>query len=144
MRKPTFFNIHDGLGRLLYHLYHHVFDHDLDTMLRVLLDEHTAGWSFLGTDWSHPIGYTSLGLGDGPQCYCHGERHDAALELTEQNAADANCVYAYVLTRQADGQAVMRILRAAWERPDGSATWIPLADVLLEKKAPSWKSLDNK
>ena len=46
---------------------------------------------------------------DGPACYCHGERHEAAYEVTQANAAGSGCEYAYVLHAGAEGQPLMTI-----------------------------------
>lgn len=52
----------EGLGATLYDLYHTVFNRDLDRMLRVLIDEHPAGWSTInGADWTLPAGYRERG-----------------------------------------------------------------------------------
>lgn len=47
-----------GLGASLWELYHGHFERDLERMLRVLIDEHPAGWSTIGgADWTQPAGW---------------------------------------------------------------------------------------
>jgi hypothetical protein len=105
-----------GLGRTLWSLYHAQFGCDLGLMLKVLIDEHPAGWStIVGADFTQEAGFQELRLcGDAradepapndpcgavahaapPQCYCHGERSEAGWEVTQENAAGSGCEYVY-------------------------------------------------
>jgi hypothetical protein len=72
----------NGLGKKLYMLYSK-FNHDLNGMLRYLIDEHLAGWSVAGEE-----------------CYCHPKRHrDAETEpnwFTHENTeSDIEWIYAF-------------------------------------------------
>lgn len=83
-----------ALGQTLWVLYHGHFDRDLDAMLRVLLDDHPAGWStIVGRDFNMLSGFTELANskheeedeveGVWPECYCHGDRGEDAWQVTE-------------------------------------------------------------
>jgi hypothetical protein len=48
-----------GLGKTLWDLYHGYFKEDLEAMLKVLIDDHPAGWSSInGADFNLPAGYS--------------------------------------------------------------------------------------
>lgn len=98
-----------GLGKTLFGLYNGFFQRDLDAMLRMLLDEHPAGWSTInGADFSLPAGYVndpidriSDEVATGPRCYCHGDRHETSDgHVTEKNADETGCEYVYILDAQ--------------------------------------------
>lgn len=96
-----------GLGQFLTELLTGHFANDLPAMLRVLIDEHPAGWSIIvGKDFSLTAGYTRDAAHPDPsdplyrakleayrtsadfcrpQCYCHGKRHEKAQEVTEKS-----------------------------------------------------------
>src|SRR6266852_4091609 len=89
-----------GLGQALTQLLAGHFQNDLARMLRVLIDEHPAGWStIVNKDFSLKPGYTSDSAHPDPsdpdyaakkeafwsspdyrrpQCYCHGKRREEA------------------------------------------------------------------
>lgn len=68
------------------------FEGDTERMLREIIDEHPAGWSTLcANEWGTP-GFGGAGVA----CYCHGERHKPAQVVTEKNASECGCEYAYV------------------------------------------------
>lgn len=95
------------LGRALYRLRNGHFQGDTAAMLRVLIDEHPAGWSDItGRDFALTPGFVSmrpylsweqhLTLPDAyqPQCYCHGERSDPPKTFTEAHTPmDASFLY---------------------------------------------------
>jgi hypothetical protein len=126
----------EGLGQTLYHLYREQFDRDLPRMLHVLIDEHPAGWSNINAaDFT-----TSTEL----RCYCHGDRSDESNPVTDTNACDLGCEWAYAFTENA------HMLVTASFCPDGrkmigwfgfgnpKATWKVVADVDLEGDEPDW------
>ena len=124
-----------GVGQQIYGLFQGHFAKDFGRLQQVLLDEHPAGWSSLSGDWAKAPGFAEdrgsakdlstaedpsdaedlsttedLSTGeDGPTCYCHGERHEAAYEVTQANASGSGCEYAYVLHAGAEGQPLMTI-----------------------------------
>ena len=83
------------------------------------------------------------------ECYCHGDRSEDDLLVTEKNAADMGCEYAYVFSTN----GVMTILSSI--NGDGSkmigmfgmgnpeAKWGVLAVVPLDSTEPDWKALEQ-
>ena len=87
-----------ALGRTLYHIHRTQFHGNTTNMLRVLLDEHPAGWvSIVGHDFAYPAGYTTkphlLNYTEywkspewlRPQCRCHGDAQYPEMTCTEQD-----------------------------------------------------------
>ena len=112
-----------GLGSTLWEMYNGHFNRDLDLMLRVLLDEHPAGWSSLDpSDFErpaldlepepHPI--EPAGAADAETephhlaCYCHGERQENEWLVTDKDAAALGCEWAYVFTSTATSTEATR------------------------------------
>ena len=163
-----------GLGRTLWHLYHTHFGRDLSAMLTVLLDRHPAGWStIVGADFSQEAGFQELRLcGDvkadepvlddpcgsvphaaPPQCYCHGERSEAAWEVTQENASGSGCEYVYAFLptseQEPDRMLILCSYIASGQKMvgmfgmgDPQAQWRVLAEVLLQDVEPDWDRLD--
>jgi len=139
-----------GVGRTLHDLYNGHFGRDLTRMLTTLLDEHPAGWSTIcGKDWS-----LAPGWGDGrkrPQCHCHGGRSEEEQVVTQEDAADCGCEYAYVFP---PGEPRFHVLTSVSEGDvkmigmfgfgDPSASWRYVATVELDEAAPDWELLDAK
>ena len=97
-----------GLGAPLWELYHGHFRRDLDQMLKVLIDDHPAGWSPLHA--SDFMQERSLSAGAEasadaeiyqPQCYCHSACREEGWLVTEENASGSGCEWAYVFTSAA-------------------------------------------
>ena len=91
-----------GLGATLWKLYHGHFKRDLGPMLKVLLDDHPAGWSSLNAadfdqepGFAEPLDSTNQSA-DQPQCYCHGDREEEGWLVTDENASGSGCEWAYV------------------------------------------------
>ena len=85
-----------GLGQTLYRMYKHV--PELNTLTKLLIDEHPAGWSSInGVDWSQPIGYvTGIDDNNAPQCFCHGDRSETVDQpYTDQTDCGAEFAYAF-------------------------------------------------
>jgi hypothetical protein len=80
------------LGKTLYSLYNGYFNKNIDDMLSFLIDAHPAGWSSInGCDFNFPAGFG----GDGPQCYCHGERAEEENILDEKSYCGIEYVYVF-------------------------------------------------
>ena len=188
-----------GLGKTLWELAHNQFKGDIEGMLRILIDEHPAGWSTIcNKDFSLSVGYNNLDKGNcltcgkpswehyyqewdshgkrltakarqsmangiymalehsfevqrtiNAECYCHGDRSEDELLVTEKNAADMGCEYAYVFS----DNGVMTILSSL--NCDGSkmigmfgmgnpeARWGVLAAVPLDGLEPDWHALQG-
>lgn len=141
-----------GLGKQLWELYHGHFGRNLAQMLKVLIDDHPAGWStIVHKDFGLSPGYINLVL-DGqhpeakrPQCYCHGERHEVVNEFTERDAAVAGCEWAYAF----DGELrIMNVLASLHEDGTKMVGWFGMGDpkslwslagrVELEGPEPDW------
>jgi hypothetical protein len=65
-------------GRILFDAVTGHFAGDPDAACHYLIDQHPAGWSLLGGDFTIQAGYQ---VGSDRQqlrnqCYCHGDRHD--------------------------------------------------------------------
>jgi hypothetical protein len=121
-------------GRILFDAVTGHFAGDPDAACRYLIDQHPAGWSVLGGDFTIPAGYQ---VGSDRQtlrnqCYCHGDRHDPPHpSLTDRTARDAFIDYAYVL--DADR------LRVLTNRPGG---WQPVAEAAWTER-PDWDVIDQ-
>lgn len=92
----------DGLGKTLWDLYHGHFNKNIDAMLKVLIDEHPAGWSTINNkDFNYPAGFNEQDKDSTPErnnrplCYCHGDRHEYASVVNEKNIRNSWVEYAY-------------------------------------------------
>jgi hypothetical protein len=121
-------------GRILFDAVTGHFAGDPEAACRYLIDEHRAGWSVLGGDFTIPAGYQA-GSDRQPlanQCYCHGDRQEPSRPpLTEQTARDAFIDYAYVLEANR--------LRVLTNRPGG---WQPVAEAAWTER-PDWDVIDQ-
>lgn len=105
-----------GLGATLWELYHGFFGRDLARMLAYLIDEHPAGWSTIdGADFNAKPGFhEGKFTSTGPQCYCHGGRHESAQPITQDD--DAGMEWAYVFDPE---QRVMYVLERVYRDDAG-------------------------
>ncbi|MGH2480637.1 MAG: hypothetical protein ACRDHW_13365 [Ktedonobacteraceae bacterium] len=94
-----------GVGKTLYRLNQGHFQGDTVALVRVLIDEHPAGWSFIvGADFSLEPRWVECdsSLPDDhpdrnrPQCYCHGDRSEEAMLLTYPGGTGGLCDAEYV------------------------------------------------
>ena len=139
-----------GLGRALYLAYRGFFNRSVERMLEYLVDEHPAGWStIVDADFARTPGYRNYDEIDdnAPHCYCHGDRHEEAWEVTQENAAGSGVEYAYLF----DGTSRMRILSSysgahkmigMFGQGDPDSTWVEIAAVDLDGPEPNWQELD--
>ncbi len=154
-----------GLGNTLWALYHGHFNRDLDALLRVLLDEHPAGWSTInGADFNLLPGFTELSnrndeandeaRGIRPTCYCHGDRTEEAWEVTQTNASGSGCEWAYAFAPGAQPQHDVMVVLSSYRssgqkmlgffgQGDPQAVWAPVAVVALQGQEPDWDKLDE-
>ncbi len=134
-----------ALGETLFELCRDTFDGDVDNMLKVLIDEHPAGWSTINDkDWDKPIGYDE----DGPNCYCHGSRSEEPQKITERNASGCGCEYVYAFVDDTmyilssycqDGGKMIGMFGMG----DDDATWRIIATVDLKGDEPDWKKIES-
>ena len=151
-----------GLGATLWKLYHGHFKRDLDPMLKVLLDDHPAGWSSLNsTDFDQEPGFaepldSTNQSADQPQCYCHGDRQEEDWLVTDENASGSGCEWAYVFTsaKATDGKRHDTMLVLSSYSPDGKmigmfgmgddqAVWPVVAVVDLNGEEPNWEQMEE-
>ena len=154
-----------GLGKRLYELAHHF--NDLAWMLTFLIDQHPAGWStILACDIDAAPGYRELGCQhpgepdrhnefeahmtwertQGPQCYCHGDRREAADPLiTDNSANDWDTEWAYVIN---PATGVMTIYERIYEGDTpiyhrAVMRWSQVATVDLYGPEPDWRAMEG-
>jgi len=99
-----------GLGRSLWQALNGHWRGDVAAMLKVLLDDHPAGWScIVDVDWSLEPGWCANWQdGDNarrPECYCHGARQDPPRPWLYPHQ-DAGAEWVYVLDADARTMAV--------------------------------------
>jgi hypothetical protein len=128
-----------GVGQTLYRLYNGQFKRDAAHMLKVLVDEHPAGWStIIGSnlgecaDFSKKIGFRNRdhGTADNPQCYCHGDRHEEEYTITESTVGD-DIEYIYVINER---DSLMTIISRHTDR---------VYVVRLDGPEPWWRAVEN-
>lgn len=181
-----------GLGATLFALRKTQFKGDTQAMLKVLLDDHPAGWSTInGADWTKAPGFTrdentwiceqcglvawmhyaqnypSHGYPEpkrpagnyaifghspvkpeethGPECFCHGQRHEEASEITQANASGCGCEWAYVFDGNGNMEVQASVRRngakmiGAFGCGDPEAVWQTVATVNLDGEEPNWE-----
>lgn len=142
-----------GLGKSLWDLYRGHFHRDLSAMLKTLLDDHPAGWSVInGKDFSQKPGFVEredqANPSTRPRCYCHGDRHEEANPVNQDD--DAGMEWAYVFDEPANKMHVLMRTRddgAAKGRRaigmfgtlgGGKTHWRNNATVELAGQEPDW------
>jgi len=145
-----------GLGKALWDAYRGPFGRDAERMLQVLIDEHPAGWSnIVEADWTKPIGFCDMPRGlsraelerwsrepKGPQCYCHGDRHEPAWKLTGPED-DTDAEWCYVIDPQ---ERTMEIRCKGYMEFGAVNTWYwhLVGTVDLEAAVePDWRQLQG-
>jgi hypothetical protein len=121
-------------GHILFDAVTGHFTGDPEAACQYLIDQHPAGWSVLGGDFTVPAGYQV-----GPdrqelrnQCSCHGGRHEPPRPpLTDHTTCDAFIDYAYVLEPDR--------LRVLTNRAGG---WRPVAEPAWTER-PDWDAIDQ-
>lgn len=161
-----------ALGQTLFLLINGHFKGDIESALRVLLDEHPAGWSTInGKDFTLAPGYSGLNFNtferkDGtldwdayyaspenlrPQCYCHGSRSEEAWDLPLNKAAGSGCEYAYIISPETRSMHVLSSYRGDGTKMvgffglgDADADWRLLATVDLDGPEPNWDKVEGR
>lgn len=153
-----------GLGSTLFQLRNGYFKGDTNAMLKVLIDEHPAGWSTInGADFSITPGYLECSYKSNmnateqaaydlyqrtPKCFCHGDRNEEANVVTQKNASGMGCEYVYAFT---PGGKTMLVLSSfcndeyegnpkmigAFGCGDPKATWKVIGEVDLDETEPT-------
>lgn len=146
-----------GLGATLYKLFNGYFEKDAKAMLKVLIDDHPAGWSTINAaDWNLEPGFLEYDSRKDleepyrPQCYCHGDRKEEGGPTIKDTDGDFwGAEYCYVINEETN---IMRILGRKYD--DGSPAvqffgvdasvvadgvhWKTLAFVNLDGEEPQW------
>ena len=136
-----------SLGKTLWDLYHGHFEKDLRRMLKVLLDEHPAGWSTINNkDFNLEPGYQNTG--PQPICYCHGDRSEEGHLVTHDSAADIGCEYVYGFD---EGPALVVLasfcedgdkMIGMFGMGDPKAVWKEIGRVPLNEPEPDWGRIE--
>lgn len=94
--------------------------------------------------------YQEPDIPKGPECYCHGDRHEDRQVIDVRNAAACGCEYAYVFNDR-NQMAIMSSYHPGPENAkmigmfgmgDPDARWQPLAIVELDGIEPDWEKID--
>ena len=106
------------------------FGGDLERMMRTLIDEHPAGWSNIeDIDWSQPAGFREAGFeSKGPECYCHGGRHEKAHPIRSWDEDWWGTEYAYAVNERT---GKMFVYEFRWSSND----WVLAGEVDLRDAA---------
>jgi hypothetical protein len=96
-----------GLGATLQKLWLGHFEQDTGTMLKILLDDHPAGWSTInGADFNQEPGFINSEKltrnkkdNNKPRCFCHGDRHEEASLLDHESECWAEWAYVFLKDR---------------------------------------------
>ncbi len=119
----------DHQGRVLFEAVIGHFAGDVDAARSYFIDDHPAGWSQLGGDFTKPTGYLASGHDDRNQCYCHGDSHDPPSPLITHRDRLSETDYGYLL-----GDHVLTVLL-----PSHGSLWA-VAEVDWTA-APDWDDL---
>jgi hypothetical protein len=129
----------DGLGKTLFNLRRNFFHNDTEAMLKVLIDEHPAGWSTINNkDFNLEPGFNELSNSKTdatkekrPECYCHGDRHEPATTINERSIKTSWCAYAYAFKDNVMTVFYVEYLKGLKK----------LADIDLNGKEPKWETI---
>lgn len=97
-------NYFSGTGLTLLRILKENFRGDVKQMLKVLIDDHKAGWSTVNGDWSKPI--NSEG---GPVCFCHGPNKETDDQVVTEKD-DCGAEWAYVFDEELNLMHVCRMM----------------------------------
>lgn len=141
------------LGRSLYTFAQQI---GVKRLLEILVDEHVVGWSTInGHDITKTPGYLELGKRhdgeperftdahtawertQGPQCYCHGDRHETEPLLITDVSADAGAEWAYAINEDTLGMVVYKRVYTSSE-----SKWRLVGVVHLDAPEPDWAALE--
>jgi hypothetical protein len=114
------------------------FNGDIEKMLEYLIDRHPAGWStIVGADFSLLAGFgkvTDWTKPHQPLCYCHGDRHEPELTITNEDDTDTEFAYVYDF-----GARKLRILtKRPWGKRWVEGASFDFADLPLADQKLRW------
>ena len=133
-----------GLGQALYKLYQ---EWGAERMEHTLIEEHPSGWSnIVDVDWENTPGFHTYG--NGPQCYCHGERSDGPLDIPSPVPAGYMGSEWLYLVCPDRTMHIYEALRPKGEHATGAfgvnpgaQVWQLVATVALGGPAPDWEAM---
>lgn len=144
-----------ALGKTLFHLRKDVFKGSTTAMLKFLIDEHPGGWSTINDrDFSKAPGFSESSSmknepGKGPECYCHGDRHESANPINHRTASSCGCEWAYVFksknemlvlsSRNESGSKMIGM----WGFGNPNAEWFEVAKIDLNGDEPNWSKIEG-
>lgn len=139
-----------GLGKTLWDALHGSFAGDIHGLLKLLIDDHPAGWSVINDrDLTKPAGFVNWGdypkkaNGEtdyaaieklGPACYCHGARNEEAWELESSEKDPSDREWAYVINPLSESLAVYEA---------DTRRWHFVGTFSLSGPEPDWKQLNQ-
>lgn len=141
-----------GLGATLFTARNRHFKRDTQAMLKYLLDDHPAGWSTINRgDFAERPGYEEMGFKTtGPKCYCHGGRSETERVVTQENATEIGCEWAYVfdgdsmLVLSSEYKGRRKMIGAFGHGGSKDETyWRVVATVDLNGEVPNWEAITN-
>lgn len=139
-----------GLGATLWARWRDTFGSDTDRMMAFPVDAHPAGWITInGADMTAEPGFEENGFHRaGPNCYCHGGRHEDAWVVTQDDAAGSGVEWVYVLdgpimhvlsSRTASGAKMIGMFGSG----DPDARWVGVARInLADPTEPDWPAIE--
>lgn len=136
------------LGATLWKLYHGHFERDLKQMLKVLIDDHSAGWSTINDkNFDLKPGWHNVDIGQtNPVCYCHGDRHKEGRLIYPED--DYGAEWVYVFDEEKNTMSVLMAVDADGLHAVGAfginparQAWRTLASFSLDDIEPDWKAL---
>ena len=149
-------NYPSATGATLFKLRNGFFKGDTEKMLKLLIDEHPAGWSTINdADFNIEHGYIEnrpSTLNEKayeeykrkPQCFCHGDRKGKAWKITQNNASKAGCEYVYAFSPDGKTMIVLSSYRkngnkmiGAFGMGDSNATWKVIGEIDLDGNEPA-------
>jgi len=143
-----------GLGSTLFQLRNGHFKGDTNAMLKVLIDQHPAGWSNINNaDFSLVPGYMELNTKHDfkdedyqktPHCFCHGERSEPGCKINQKNASNSGCEYVYAFTPNGKTMVVLssycedgKKMIGMFGCGDPKAEWKVIGEVNLDGTEPT-------
>ena len=145
-----------GLGAMLWELYHGHFNRDIKAMMKVLIDDHPAGWSTIcNKDFNFEPGYVEYDSENPdddtrPVCFCHGSRSEDSHLHTNETASGSGCEYAYVIDEDSHTMLICSSycesggkMIGMFGSGDDDATWITIESVDFNGSEPVWDKVDQ-
>lgn len=141
-----------GVGKTLWELLHGRFAGEESALLKVLLDDHPAGWSnIIDADWSQEPGFLNhRSPAEGqtwaefsrtcrPQCYCHGARDEEGQDFITSEGDDWGTEWCYVINLF---DRTLTVRENVDYETGGKERWRLKAVVPLDGPEPDWSTFE--